>query len=183
MLDRRFQIPDPAQPKRDRTGPAPSAPLVDFVPPPLNPAALHGRRIEALSENIGTYGMGGAGYFGLKLDTGDWFVIAVRGAASWMTANGRLIEDFFYQDDRRPRPWLTDDDDELSPRILGHAIAAIEVQPHSLAIRLGDGFHLAISPDPATRPIFHGSKQPRAFEAADDLRRNVFLSPTDEIWV
>ncbi len=183
MLDSRFEIPDPTQPHREREGSAPSSPLVPFHPQPLTPADVAGKRIAAVSIYVGTYGQGGAGFFGLQLDNREWLVVALRGAASWMLADGRLIEDFFYQDDKRPRPWITDDADDLSARLTGRAIAAIDVEPHALTIRLDDGFTLRIDADPASRPIFHGSKQPRAFEVGDDLRRNVFLAPTDEIWV
>lgn len=183
MLDVRFEIPDPKQPRRERDGVAPSAPLVAFMPEPLRAGDVAGKRIEQVSNAVGTYGMGGAGFFGLHLDSGDWLVVAVRGAASWMLAEGRLIEDFFYQDDKRPRPWLTDDDDQLAPRIIGRRIASIDVQRTSLPIVLDDDFVLGIEENSASRPIFAGSKELRAFAANDDLRRAVFLSPTDELWV
>lgn len=183
MLDARFEIPDPALPRREREGVAPSQPLVPFHPKPLAADEVAGRRIEAVSIYVGTYGMGGAGFFGLHLDGGDWLVIALRGAASWMEAEGRAVEDFFYQDHKRPRPWITDDNDELGPRMAGRRITSLAVEPHALALKLDDGFTLSIDRDPAGRPIFEGSKEPRAFAAQDDLRRNVFLAPTDEIWV
>lgn len=181
MLDRRFEIPDPALPKREREGSAPSQPLVPFHPA-LLPDVV-GRRVEAASIYAGTYGMGGAGFFGLKLDGGEWLVVALRGAASWMEAGGRLVEDFFWQDHRRTRPWITDDSDELGGRVTGRRIAWVSVTAHALRIELDDGFTLAIEEDASKRPIFEGSKEPRAFALDDDLRGNVFLAPTDEIWV
>lgn len=138
--------------------------------------------VEQVSHHVGTYGMGGPGFFGLRL--GDrWLVVALWGAADWMLAQGRLVGDVFYDVEGGPQAWIGSDFDELSPRILGRLLSALEVQPHSLRIVFDDGFEIVIDPNPESRPILYGSKEPRAFAPEEDLRKSVFLAPTDVLWV
>jgi len=183
MLVYRFQIPDLARPLSSRAEWAPSGALVDFVPTPLVDADVAGSRIDGVSLNIGTYGMGGPGFFGLRLGE-QWLVIALRGAGAWMSADGRTIEDMFWSDRGRAKPWMLEGEgDWLSPRIVGHAIAHVFIERHALRIVLDDSFALSIESDASLRPSFEGNGAPRAFAAEDDLRRAVFLSPTSELWI
>ena len=117
MLVYRFQVPDLARPLSGAPEWAPSGELVDFVPAPLAASDVVGRRIDGVSLNIGTYGMGGAGFVGLRFGE-QWLVIALRGAGAWMSADGRMIEDIFWNDQGRTKPWMLEGEgDWLSPRI------------------------------------------------------------------
>ncbi len=181
-----FEIPDLSRPIPEdvRTDMSPSGELVAFIPPLLDPDGLVGRRIDDMSCNAGTYGMGGPGFFALDLG-GEWLVICLWGAASWMTCQDRLIEDFHYDTADRPMPWIDPGtgDNLLRERLIGHAIESVQVERQSLRIALSGGYDLTIAADPATRPVFACNKQPRAVAPDDDLRRAVFLSPTIELWV
>ncbi len=177
-----FQIPDLSRPVAGAGPLSPSGELVAFHPPPLHAAGIVGRRIDELTPRAGTYGMGGPGFFALRLGA-DWLIVALWGAASWMTCKDRLIEDMFHDTENRSAPWIDDARDELSPVLVGQAITAIDVQRASLRISFAGGHDLTISADPATRPAFAGNGQRRAFASDDDLRRAVFLSPTTELWV
>lgn len=179
-----FQIPDLTRPIPNATGLSPSGELIPFNPAQLDPARIVGRRIDDLITNAGTYGMGGPGFFGLNLG-GEWVIIALWGAASWMTCQDRFIEDFHYDTASRPLPWIDPEtgDNLLRERLIGHAIAGIDIARDALLITMSGGYDLTIAGDPATRPIFAGNKQPRVFTSEDDLRRAVFLSPTTELWV
>lgn len=182
-LTYKFQIPDLTRPLPRTREWSPSGELVDFHPKPLAAADVIGRRIDGHSLYLGTYGMGGAGLYGLKLGD-EWLVIALHGAGAWMRAEGRLIEDFFWSERGRPKPWtLEGEGDHLAPRITGRTIASITIDRDALRITLDDGFALYIESDPTTRPRFEGNGALRAFADDDDLRRAVFLAPTDEIWV
>jgi hypothetical protein len=179
-----YQIPDPLRPfpEEQRGLCGPSGHLTTFVPEPLAVAELVGRPVEQISTSVGTYGMGGPGFFGLRL--GDrWLVVAVWGAAAWMRADSRMIEDSFHQDNKRPAPWISDQGDELSCVVVGRTIASIEVAKHSLRIALNGGPDLVIDESPQARPRFGGSGKLRTFAGDEDLRRALFLFPTDEIWV
>jgi len=125
--------------------------------------------------------MGGPGFFGLRLGP-EWLIIAVGSAGEWMRCDGRRVEDGFYDLNGDPAPWITDTEDQLSPVIVGRAIAAIEVAKTSMAITFDNGLALSIEESSAARPIFQGSGEPRVFDPDDDLRGAVFLSPTTEIW-
>jgi len=126
--------------------------------------------------------MGGPGFFGLRLD-GDWLVIAIWGAGEWMRAGGRAILDEFYEDYGRSKPWVSNDFDELSDTILGRMLSSVEVDKHFLRISVDGAPDLVIEESSDSRPVFEGTKEPRAFAADDDLRRVVFIAPTDELWV
>lgn len=179
-----YMIPDPNRPIREseRRPLSPSGALIPFTPDRLINEGVIGRRIDELSTHVGTYGMGGPGFFGLRLGA-EWLVIALWGAADWILVEGRLITDSFYDTNRRPKPWITNDEDDLSEQIVGQAIASIEIKRHSLMISLTNGLDMIIEEAADNRPLFEGSKEPRAFRAPDDLHRAVFLSPTNEIWV
>ena len=82
----------------------------------------------------------------------------------------------------RPRPWITDEEDELTGVLIGQPITSFEVAKYSLTVGIG-GLTLSISESPEGRPILEGNKQRRSFEPADDLRKAVFLSPTIQLWV
>jgi len=125
--------------------------------------------------------MGGPGFFGLRLG-GEWLVVAIWGAASWIEADGRIVEDGFWDTNGRPRPWITGQGDELTGRLVGQPITSFALAERSLAVGVG-GVTLSVAESAGGRPILEGNQQPRRFEDTDDLRRAVFLSPTAEIWV
>jgi hypothetical protein len=140
-----------------------------------------GRTVDEICTHVGTYGMGGPGFFGLRLGD-EWLVIAIWGAASWVQVDGRIVEDVFWDTNGWPRPWITNEGDELSRLLVGQHITSFELAEHSLTVGIG-GRTLSISESPEGRPMLEGSKEPRSFEPGDDLRKAVFLSPTIEIWV
>jgi hypothetical protein len=180
----KFQIPDPSRPVPGASELSPSGELQLFHAAPLDPARVVGQRIDDVASNAGTYGMGGPGFFALKL--GDsWLTIALWGAAAWMTCKGRLIEDLFHDTDNRAPPWISEADGiaPLQRALVDQAITGITIDRHALRIAISGGYDLTLDADPATRPVFFGNKQPRAFTAEDDLRRAVFLAPTTELWV
>lgn len=186
ILDK-YEIPDPAllSPGND-PGMRPSAPLIAFRPRPVSAHDVLGKVVQEISPRVGTYGMGGPGFFGLRLGR-EWLVVAVWGASDWMTARGRHVGDSFHENYGRPRPWLADsiseNPDELSPHLLGRTISSIEVEKHSMRIEFDNGFDLTIAKAPDERPIFEGSREARRFADNEDLRRAVFLAPSTEIWV
>jgi hypothetical protein len=64
----KFKIPDPSKPlPGDIPSWSPTCELVDFEPPPLTADMIVGRTVDEICTHIGTYGMGGPGFFGLRL--------------------------------------------------------------------------------------------------------------------
>ncbi len=177
-----FRTPDPARPLRGKVPPwGPWCELIDFKPPALTAERVVGRVVDGIHLNVGTYGMGGPGFFGLRLGD-EWLVVAIWGASSWVAVEGRIVEDIFWDTNGTPRPWVTGGGDELSAVLVGQPVTSFELGRCSLTVGIGS-VTLSIAESPDGRPILEGNRQPRAFEADDDLRRSVFLSPTTEIWV
>ena len=179
-----FEIPNLSQPipEDQRGAVGPRAQLIPFVPEPLLETNVTDRRIDEVLTLVGTYGMGGAGFFGLRLD-GEWLVVAIWGASEWIRVDGILVQDRFFERSGRPKPWIDDGTDRLSPRLVGTKITSLEVERHSMQMLFANGMSLAIDEASDKRPVWEGSKKPRLFLAADDLRKAVFLAPTAEIWV
>jgi hypothetical protein len=182
-----YEIPDLDQPiPADERGLGPSGHLQPFAPPPISAEQVIGRTVEEICPHVGTYGMGGPGFFGLRLGS-EWLVIALWGAGDWMVSQGRCVQDSFYDNYGRPRPWIvnwpTDESDELSAQLVGERVSSIDVRLHSLRIVFENELDLTIEETSERRPLFEGIKQTRQFNHDDDLRRAVFLAPTIEIWV
>ena len=183
-----YQIPNPAKPiPESERALGPSGELINFSPEQVIPAVIIGQTVLEICPYLGTYGMGGPGFFGLRVEIG-WLVIAIWGASEWMTAKGRNIGDSFHDNYGRGKPWLADwqpeeERDELSKNLLGQKITNFEVAQKSLCILFENGFDITIQEHGKTRPILEGNKLPRNFQEEDDLRKAVFLSPTTEIWV
>ena len=177
-----FKIPDPSRPLSGDVPPwGPTCELIDFQPAALAAEMVVGRSVDQICTHVGSYGMGGPGFFGLRLGD-EWLVIAIWGAESWIEINGRIVQDGFWDTNERPRPWITDEEDELTEVLIGQPITAFEVAKYSLMFCIGE-LTLSIAESPEGRPILQGNKQRRSFEPADDLRKAVFLSPTIELWV
>lgn len=177
-----FKIPDPSKPLEGECPPwGPFYELVDFSPRVLTSDRVKGRCVDEVCTTIGTYGMGGPGFFGLRLGN-EWLVFSIWGADSWIEIDGRIVQDCFWEEGNMPRPWISDSGDELSEKIIGQEVRNVSIDKHSLEIAIGD-INLTISEEPNRRPLHGGSKEPRKFEVDEDLRNAVFLSPTKELWV
>jgi hypothetical protein len=181
-----YEIPDLDQPiPANARGLGPSGRLQPFAPPPIYAVQVIGRTVEEICPYVGTYGMGGPGFFGLRLGS-EWLVIAVWGAGEWMVSQGRRVQDSFHDNYGRARPWiarLEDESDELSAHLIGQRVRSIDVRRHSLRLVFENEVDLTIEETSDRRPLFEGTKEPRRFSDDDDLRRAVFLAPTIEIWV
>jgi hypothetical protein len=126
--------------------------------------------------------MGGPGFFGLQLGSA-WLVISLWDAASWLHGPGRPISDNESREHDGPSPWITQENDELSPRLIGEAISSAAITKRSLSISFSGSLMIELQESPRLRPVWGGSKTPRALSEDDDLRDGVFLSPTAELLI
>jgi hypothetical protein len=183
MLVTTFQIPA-GQPIPDEEQDCfgPSAELVDFKPEPVSQNDLIGRRVDEITPNAGTYGMGGPGFFGIRFGE-QWLIISIWGAGEWLHLGGRRLMDIHHEQQGSSVPWISSKGDELTPLLVGRVITSFSITKTTLELGFGDDVFLRIEEDSASRPIFQGTKQKRALQETDDLRRAVFLSPTPELWV
>ncbi|WP_425100012.1 hypothetical protein [Tropicibacter sp. S64] len=154
---------------------------VALPPRPVSAQALVGRRVVSASVTLGTYGMGGYGFFGLQLEPEDWLVVPVFGAAEWITLDGRLLVDG-RERPRRP-PWIVDaDDSAMVSRLAGAVIVRGELERHAFSLAFDNGAVLAIARDARSRPVMAGTEQPRVFLDSDDLSAALFFSPSAEVF-
>jgi len=165
----------------------PSSALRDFHPEPLRPETLIGKNALTWSTRCGTYGMGGPGFFGLKLKE-KWLIIALWGAEDWIELDGQILADYFPD----PTDALRDDEyetikmrgrDIVTSKLVGSPIVECAINKHSLKIRFENGSILTIEESLESRKAFPGTNKPRKLTSADDLRKGVFLSPTNVLWV
>lgn len=57
-----------------------------------NKNKIIGRKITGFSTHLGTYGMGGAGFFGLLLDTLEYLTYCVWGAGNYVIVNDKVVK-------------------------------------------------------------------------------------------
>src|SRR5262245_49982099 len=151
-----YEIPDFDQPiPANERGLGPSGRPRPFAPPPISVEQVIGRTVEEICPYVGTYGMGGPGFFGLRLGS-EWLVIALWGAGEWMVSQGRCVQDSFHDNYGRPRPWiyrLADESDELSAQLVGQRVRSFDVRLHSLRIVFENDVDLTIEETSEHRPL------------------------------
>ena len=179
-----FEIVDPnvAMTADVRESPAPSGPLIPFVPARLNPAEVVGRTVTEWTAIGGSYGMGGPGFLAWSL-TGSWLTVAIWGAADWFRLDGRLLSDIFWDKHHRPRPWEDEPVGVFHGLFQGWTLTDLAVGRESMTAVFDDCRTLRLAADPADRPVFEGNGEPRTFDTNDDLRDHVFMAPTAELWI
>lgn len=144
--------------------------------------ALQGRQVKALSCNLGSYGMGGYGFFGMLLDE-EWLIVPIHAAATWIELDGRLLEGSIGSEGH-PKPWITDaDDTALIARLAEATITGATLGKHAFDLRFDNGAVLQVAEDPSQRPKLPGTGLPRAFLDSDDLAEALFFSPLPDVFV
>lgn len=100
-----------------------------------------GREITGFSTRLGTYGMGGPGFFGLLLDTDEYLVYTVWCAGFYTLLDGRPIE-VYPQTDNAVRGWFCNFEqgwDDLSPVLNGCEITGCTFAEHGCTLSLEKG--------------------------------------------
>lgn len=145
--------------------------------------SLIGRKVVSFESSCGTYGMGGPGFAGFKLEASDthpeeWLILCLWGSDDWLTVNGRWLgahpDQYHIQ-----KPMVSNFSDakwdEFSPLVIGSSIDRFDVAEKSCEIKIGDA-HIVLSADPNDRPVYVGTGQPRGFAEDDDLRQAWILA-------
>lgn len=151
-------------------------------------SSLVGVRVEGYHPTLGTYGMGGPGFFGLLLaphgevDEREYLVAAVWGAGEYLLLDGRVVEchpDYYAS----YHPWIRDEPrggdagqgeeergaDELEAVLVGASIGAAAIEDDWLRISLVQGGieHVLefVKQDPRQPPLSRGQPRKAAFTA------------------
>lgn len=135
---------------------------------------LH-RQIIGWSANLGSYGMGGPGFFGLKLSatelfSEEWLVLTLWGADNWLVLDNHWlaanpnqyeIQKPLYSNFGAELDW-----DETTPLLIGATLTDAIVQDNSsvLTLQRENAAHvLEIPQDPSRLSRYGGSGEPRVW--------------------
>jgi hypothetical protein len=154
-----------------------------------------GRRVLEWSDSLGTYGMGGPGFFGLCLVGTDayppeWLALTLWGAGEWLLLDGRWAHAHPNQYDVQ-RPLRSDYAgmegwDEISGRLVGATITDMVVRDSASAITLEQREHthiLEVPEDTSRLPRYGGTFEQRKWHAHESHLDAWVISPTAELWV
>ena len=150
------------------------------------PNLIEGRTVYDVTYIAGSYGMGGYGFLGLKLESNDlrseeWLVCTLFGAENWINVNGNWLGANQQEDVQRPlhgHNWVADQSgirtakgsyDEFTPMVVGQMLTQFECKKHYCRLAVGDAV-LQITPDATTHPLFRGNGRLRKLTLRDDLR-------------
>jgi len=141
---------------------SPTTPLRQY-----GPARLLGRAVVDSSRSLGSYGMGGAGLFGLELAAdGDrpreWVVLSLWGADNWLHLDGKIMDANAHGRHNRDMPEWGPGDEAVRRVLVGRRITAVAMESDHCRLTFGDDEHvLELRQDPAARPLFAGTGQQR----------------------
>lgn len=143
-----------------------------------------GRRVTEWTDAAGTYGQGGPGFVGFKLeDTGrqpeEWLILCLWAADNWLTVNGQWLGAHPNQYNQQ-RPLTSNIDgmywDDFKRMVLGQYIRAFDVEEKRCSLMI-DRHLVSVDEDPSTRPVFPGSGVPRILASTDNLRDAWIIAP------
>lgn len=101
------------------------------------PTQLQGQLVTSVCFHLGTYGMGGPGFFGIELDEQQFLTYAVWGAGSYVLYNVRVLTNHpsTYS---QMRPWVSNfaehQWDELTEQLVGSRLVSWEFMEHQLQL-------------------------------------------------
>ena len=135
---------------------------------------------------LGSYGMGGPGFVGIRLRPASggriWVVFTLWAAAGWLTLDDALLEDGYFANER------SDSSRCVVP------IASLVGARFTSATLTADAAELAFAHDGTTHllrlqrdsshlPVHRGSKQPKMLLPTEDIRDAVIVSPRGNLWL
>lgn len=146
-------------------------------PPPktlrqLGLPKILGRTVTAWSDHLGSYGMGGPGFFGLKLAANrphrpEWLVLTLWGADNWLLFDDQWLAAHPNQYQQQ-KPLLSSFGgdlqwDYLSQKLVGAIISDMTIRDDSSRIILDKGGNrhcLEIPADTSKLPLYGGNGRP-----------------------
>ena len=139
----------------------------------LGLSQIVGRTITAWSDHLGSYGMGGPGFFGLQLAASrphreEWLVLILWGADNWLLFDGQWVaahpNQYHHQ---KPLISTFGGDlhwDYLSEKLLGAVIGEMTITDNSSCLALdkgGNRHYLEIPAETNKLPVYGGNGRPR----------------------
>jgi hypothetical protein len=149
-----------------------------------------GATVLEVSTHLGTYGMGGAGFLGLRLADGRppeprWLVVTLWGAAGWATLDGDLLREEFGGREHAELARAGRGFRSVEQCLPGSTLVAASCSDALLVLefeRDGARQRLEIRADGRYVPPWSGSGRPRALGPDESLRDAVVVSESGYLW-
>lgn len=145
-----------------------------FLPHQKNYA---GATVTGCSAGLGSYGMGGPGFVGIRLGSSGWLVVRLWGAAGWMRLDGKLLREDFSRDERQQHEPL-----ESLQSLVGTRFEGVIVSQEELQIRFS-GRSLTLRRDGSDVPVFRGNGQPKVLDPGLDFAELLLFSRRANLWL
>lgn len=153
-----------------------------------------GRTILDCNKYLGSYGMGGPGFFGLKLEKKgrfreEWLVLTMWGATEWLLIDNLWLEPSVghFDPDKcffKERKTMFDEaNEQVKTTFTGLTIAEFKLHKKSFSMILQDDtrIHKLELPSDLKRLPPHGNDTERKWYAKDKLENGFIVSPTPYI--
>lgn len=161
----------------------------------LGAERLLNRRIVEWSSSVGSYGMGGPGFFGLCLAAyghypAEWLALTLWGAGNWLLLDGQWVEahpnQYYVQRPLYSNFGGDEDWDDLSGRLVGSTIAeaAIEQNRSFFLLHKRDANHKLEIPEDTTRlPRYGGTFSLHIWHPYESQLDAWVISESGQLWV
>ena len=153
------------------------------------PTVLHGQQSNYVGQSVrridtclGSYGMGGPGFFGLQFRNG-WIIYRLWDAVGWLTLNGKLIEESLFPDEREP---LGKEKLVSANQLEGAILYAVECgnEQYDLTFTANNAsFRLSLRRDGLAVPHWRENDRPKVFADNESLEDAIVLSRTGRLWL
>jgi hypothetical protein len=154
---------------------------------------IEGRKVTAWSASLGSYGMGGPGFFGLNLAGNgeypdEWLVMRVWGAGCWLLLDGRWIEahpnQYQVQEPLYSNFGPGEDWDRVTDKVVGATLCSVGVEDGSLLFYLegAEIYRLEMPRDASLLSLYGGTMLPRVWQDAENPLDAWVISHGD-LWV
>lgn len=145
-----------------------------------------GAKVTRICPYLGSYGMGGPGFWGLRCRHGTrsfWIVYRLWSADGWVTINGRFVKSSFIGDESThiPPEQLIDSDCLMGAKIVSYGIE----QDRSILTLEDDGgsmLQIELRVDGSAVPPWRGNGKKKQFSDGESLEDAVIMSKRGRLW-
>jgi hypothetical protein len=152
------------------------------------PEIFQNATVISTSYHLGSYGMGGPGFVGLRLRLSRlrsiWVVFTIWGAAGWLTINHDLLEEGYFPDERRELTGIR----KFRPLsdLVGSTLTDVQLEYDDAELTFNgtsSPLVLRLQRDSSALPVHRGSKRPKVLALSQDIRDAVVISRRASLWL